>query len=161
MCEDRITPVLQSVLDVVEAQIEECDLPDFCRVGLVGGGAAWDDCCDCGRGNGQLWVRLVDWQPDPAFEQPLPSGCEQPTLLTVGVGWLRCVPVVDEQGHAPSAAQDTAAAMRLHHDTQVIYDAVMCGIEERIWQGWVPLGYEGGCGGGEHVFQIPHAACNC
>ena len=161
MCDDRITPVLDGVLAVVNAEIVECDLPRYCRVGLVAGTAAWDDCCDCGSGNGQLWVRLVDWQPDPAFVQPTEFGCVQPTLLTVGVGSLRCIPTLDEHGNPPSASAETAAAGRTHHDAQVIYNAVMCGLDSRFWQGWQPLGYEGGCGGGEHIWQIPHAGCDC
>lgn len=161
MCNDRITPVLEEVLGVVLAEFAECEAPKFCRVGLVGGNAAWDDCCDCGGKNGQLWVRLVDWQPDPDFDQPSPFGCDQPSLLSVGVGVLRCIPTLDEHGNPPSALDEARAAGRLHSDSQIVYNAVMCNIEERYWRGWQTLGYDGGCGGGEHLFQLPFGSCGC
>lgn len=161
MCEDRITPVLQGILNSVVAKGKECDLPEWCRVGIVGGSAAWDACCECGDGSGQLWVRLIDWSPDPDFDQPGPTGCQQPTLLTVGVGSLRCVPVLDETGDIPSPEEEQSAATLIHKDAQIVFNAVMCGLDERFWQTWTALDWQGGCGGGEHVFQIPAAPCDC
>lgn len=160
-CTDRISPYLEDILALVLAYVEECGLPEYCRVGLVGGEAAWDDCCDCGNGSGQLWVRLIGWEPDPNFVQPGPTGCDQPTLLTIGVGSLRCIPTLDEHGNPPSAAEEAFAAARLHEDAQAIRNAIMCGLEERFWQGWTTLGYQGGCGGGEHAFQVPFSGCDC
>jgi hypothetical protein len=161
MCEDRITPYLEDILAAVLAYVDDCDLPHFCRTGLVGGNPAWDDCCDCGDGSGQLWVRLVTWEPDPEFIQPTPFGCDQPTMLTIGVGALRCVPTIDEHGNPPSASAETTSARQILHDAEVVKNAVMCSIEERFWQGWTALDYAGGCGGGEHLFLIPYPGCDC
>lgn len=161
MCQNRITPVLQSLLDSVVAYAAECELPAWCRTGLVAGSAAWDVCCDCGEGSGQLWVRLAGWEPDPAFEQPLPGGCDQPTQLVVTVGSLRCVPTLDASGNPPTEEEETAAADLIHWDADVIRNAVMCSVEERFWVSWQPMDNLGGCGGGEHQFRIPFYPCDC
>lgn len=160
-CLDRITPVLDDILGFVLAGFEECDAPGFCRAGIVAGTVAWDDCCDCGDGEGQLWVRLADWSPDPNDEVVYSKACAAPGLLSVAVGALRCVPTLDDSGNAPSAAEETIAAMQVHLDAQLIQDAVMCNVVDVVWGGWVPLGFEGGCGGGEHLYTIPFAPCRC
>jgi len=160
MFDDQISTLLTEVLDCVVAAFEDADAPGFCRSGLVGGTVAWDDCCDCGNGNGQLWVRLVEWLPDPDIEQR-DHGCNESSRLSIGIGTLRCVPTIDEEGNAPSAAAETAAAERLHSDAQIVRDGVACCLESRQWVGWVPLGYEGGCGGGEHIFTVPFHPCQC
>lgn len=147
MCQDRISEVLDSILDAVVARFDECGATGFCRTGIVGGTVAWDDCCDCGSGEGQLWVRVAEWIPDPVFESTGPTGCDQPTTLVVGVGALRCVPTINEDGSAPSAEEETSAALKIHLDAQLIRDAVLCALDEREWFGWLPLGSEGGCGG--------------
>lgn len=162
MCTDRISPVLDDILGCVTAAFDDCeDTFGFCRSGVVAGVPAWDDCCDCGRGEGQLWVRVADWTPDPEFTQPGVSKCAQTTLVTVGIGALRCVPTLSETGEAPSAAEEAVAAYKIYLDAQVIHSAVMCCVTERVWQGWTPLGFDGGCGGGEHLFQVPLAPCVC
>lgn len=161
MCQNRITPLLQQILDSVVDYAAECDLPPWCREGLVAGAAAWDVCCDCGDGSGQLWVRLVGWEPDPNFDQPNPEGCDQPTQLVVGVGSLRCVPTLDSDGNPPSAEEETDSATLIQWDADVIRNAVMCTVEERFWVSWQSLDNQGGCGGGEHLFRIPFYPCNC
>lgn len=161
MCQNRITPLLQQILDAVGAYGAECGLPSWCRQGLVAGAAAWDVCCDCGDGSGQLWVRLVGWEPDPNFDQPNPGGCDQPTQLVVGVGSLRCVPTVDSNGNPPSADEEADSAVQIQWDADVIRNAVMCSVEERFWVSWQSLDNQGGCGGGEHLFRIPFYPCNC
>jgi hypothetical protein len=161
MCEDRVSTILEEIVAAVLARYDECAVPGFCRTGIVGGNVAWDDCCDCGAGEGQLWARLVEWIPDPAIPSTGPTGCDQPTTLIVGVGALRCVPTLDENGQAPTAAEEAEAAGKINLDAQLIRDAVMCSLPEREWVGWAPLGYEGGCGGGEHIFQVPFAGCAC
>jgi hypothetical protein len=157
----HITPILQSILDAVVARGAECGLPSWCRTGLSHGSTAWDVCCECSDGSGQLWVRLVDMQPDPEFAPPNPGGCDQPVLLTVGVGSLRCVPTLDESGHPPSAEEDQASAELIVWDAEVVKDAVMCGLDERYWRTWRAMDNLGGCGGGEHTFQIPFHGCRC
>lgn len=162
MCQDLLTPFLEVVLSCVLDRAQECSIDGWCRAGVVGGNVAWDDCCDCGTGNGQLWVRLIAWQPDPDFPVPNPSsGCEQPTLISIGIGSLRCVPVMDDNGNAPSAEDEADSAARINLDAQLIHDAVMCCLQERTWVGWESLGYEGGCGGGEHIYLVPWFPCRC
>jgi hypothetical protein len=161
VCENRISVVLEEILDTVLIYADECLLPSWCRTGLVAGTAAWDVCCDCGNGSGQLWVRLAGWEPDANFEQPKPDGCDQPTQLVVGVGSLRCVPTLDSTGNPPSSASEMAAAELIQWDAEAIRNAVMCGIDERFWISWQPLDNQGGCGGGEHLFRIPFYPCDC
>jgi hypothetical protein len=161
VCEDRITPLLEEVLACVVATFDDCGGDPFCRTGVVAGQVAWDDCCTCGDGDGQLWARMSEWAPDPEFTQPGPTGCLQPSLLVVEVGALRCIPVLDSQGKAPSAAEEAAAAARTYLDAQLISKGVLCCVPARTWLGWSPLGYEGGCGGGAHQFEIPFTPCSC
>lgn len=161
MCENRISPILQEILDAVIAYGADCLLPPWCRTGLVAGSAAWDVCCDCGEGSGQLWVRLIGMEPDPTFEQPNVTGCDQPAVLVVGIGSLRCVPTLDSAGNPPSASEEQEAATLIQWDADAIKNAVMCGMEERVWVSWLSLDNQGGCGGGEHVFNIPFYPCDC
>jgi hypothetical protein len=163
VCDDRVTPVLNAILGCVESKFDDCGAPGFCRSQVAAGVVAWDDCCSCDEGDGQLWVRLARWVPDPTYALPggPTSGCDEPTLLQVAVGALRCVPVVDDAGNAPSSEAIEASAARIYHDTQLIYEAVMCCLELRSWESWESLGSEGGCGGGEHTFQVPFAPCIC
>jgi len=161
VCQDRITQILDEILSCVTARFDECGTRRFCREGVVAGSVAWDDCCDCGEHDGQLWVRLADWSTDPDFPTVTPDGCSMPTLLSVGVGALRCVPTLDESGRAPTAKAEAAAAALIHSDAQLIFDGVMCCVEEKFWRGWLPLGADGGCGGGEHLFQVPFGPCRC
>lgn len=157
----HIAPVLDQILGLVTERADACLMPGWCRTGLVPGAAAWDVCCDCGDGVGQLWARLIDMQPDPEFTQPGPTGCDQPIRLTIGVGSLRCVPKLDEQGFPPSASAEQAATELILWDAELIKDAVMCGLEERFWLSWTALDNSGGCGGGEHIFQVPFYGCRC
>jgi hypothetical protein len=163
MCQDLISEILEiNILEAVEARFVECEAPGFCRSGLVGGNVAWDDCCECSAdAEGQLWVRLIEWIPDPDEEEVGWGGCERPGVMMVGVGALRCVPTIDEDGNPPTAQEETWAAMKVHRDSQIIRSAVLCSDEEATWIGWVPLGYEGGCGGGEHIFQVSFSGCHC
>ena len=161
MCDDRITPTLEDVLAAVIGGAEACGLPGWCRVGIVGGSAAWDTCCDCANGSGQLWVRLISWDIDPDFEQPGARGCDQSTRLVIGIGSLRCVPTLDDQGEPPDPEDEQAAASLIHWDADVIRNIIMCNLEERFWQGWIALDWQGGCGGGEHIFSIPFYPCDC
>lgn len=158
---NHLAPILQSVLDAVIARAELCDLPGWCRTGIVAGAAAWDVCCDCEEGSGQLWVRLIDMQPDEDIDDTGPTGCDRPTRLTIGVGSLRCVPTINEQGEFPSAADEQDSAELILYDAQVLKDAVMCALDERWWVTWQALDNLGGCGGGEHTFQVPFYGCLC
>lgn len=162
-CHDQITPILESILDCVTQAFVDCGAPGFCREGIVAGSVAFDDCCECDVDTeGQLWVRLADWAPDPAFPDPNPwAHTNLPTVATVGVGALRCYPSIDAGGFAPLAADEEIAAARIHADAQLIFNAVMCcGGLNRTWNGWVPLD-GGGCGGGEHLFTVPLGGCDC
>lgn len=158
---NHLTPILQAALDAVIEHADRCGLPGWCRTGIVAGAAAWDVCCDCEDGSGQLWVRLIDMQPDEDVEDTGPFGCDRPARLTVGVGSLRCVPIVNENGEVPSAVEDQDAAELIQYDAQILKDAVMCAVEERWWVSWQALDNLGGCGGGEHIFQFPFVGCFC
>jgi hypothetical protein len=106
--------------------------------------------------------------PDPASPPDNDRLVLWPMVLTIGVGVLRCVPRVDANGVAPSAAEETAAAIATHLDAVISRYAIDCCWAEATsedwayrWAGWTPLGYEGGCGGGEHIYEVVIPACEC
>jgi hypothetical protein len=167
---DYITPVLYGMLDSVVAHFKASGRPGFCRAALVGGEAAWDDCCDCGTGDGQVYVRLVSMLPlDEESTWNLDHNCGPAFNLTVAVGVLRCVPGLDGEGNIPTAEAETAAAVGVHRDAVSSRAAIDCLWAERDdtddyayrWTGWTALGYEGYCGGGEHTFDVQIGPCAC
>lgn len=120
---------------------------------------AWDDCCD-----GQVWVRLVAVSPTPGLTVQKASGspCGPEWLdVTAAVGVVRCVHVVDDDGHAPTPAALTADALRMTADQAALLDAVACCIQPRQIVRWDPLGPSGGCAGGEWVFVARWPGCDC
>jgi hypothetical protein len=167
---DHITPMLLLLHETVESVFSGSGRPAFCRSGLVHGEAAWDDCCDCGIDrDGQLWVRLVNMAPDPAFALPEDGKCLMPFQAIVAVGALRCVPTLDENGYPPTAAAEQESTIGINRDAALVRYAVDCVWAELPetydisyrWEGWQPVGSEGGCGGGEHMFALVVDACVC
>lgn len=155
----HITPILQGILDAVIARAAECGLPSWCRTGIIAGSSAWDVCCECSDGSGQLWVRLIDIQPEENAQEGW-GGCELPVRLSVGVGSVRCVPVIGENGIPPTAEEDQASAELIHWDAEVVKDGVLCNLDV-FWRQWIAVDNLGGCGGGEHTFEVPFGGCHC
>lgn len=122
---------------------------------------AWDDCCE-----GQVWVRLITVQPSgrpfPQFDAAQQCGA---TLwaATIGIGVVRCVSVVDDQGRAPTPAQLNADSVQMTADMDALREAIQCcmAVNDRLvkFSRWDALGPQGGCAGGE--WQVVAALDNC
>lgn len=113
------------------------------RISLVPGAAvAWDEVC------GQVWVRLVMIQP--AVPQ-VPTSCFPPRMrVTLGLGVLRCVKSMDNQGNAPSAAVLNAEAEQMARDVQAVLTVANCGaMKDYQLMQLNTLGPEGGMAGSE------------
>ena len=156
---------LPALLDGVLTAADDALDPAAGRV-LVAPGAevAWDACCE---GSGQLWVRVVS-VTDAGAVQPvrvLADGtrCALPGwVVTVGVGVLRCSPVVDDRGRAPSADALTENASQLLADMDALAGVIVCaGLQGWSDLLWTPLGPEGGCAGGEWTFDVRLPSCPC
>jgi len=155
---DRVGPALQSLLDAAEAGLNACERPVGLSSVVPGNTVSWDNCCAASEGGGQLWVRLVSLLPQPQGSQP----CDVHALQArVGVGVVRCMHGVDEEGF-PTAAEMTEDTLGMTRDADILLDAIRDWSFPvappktlRIEQG-LPLGPQGYCGGFEWtlVFQL-------
>jgi len=150
-CADRFGPVLEALLACADAALTDCGVPAG-RVSLSPGSlVAWDDCCD-----GQLWVRIVGVTP----LQTVP--CAYTSLnLQVGVGIIRCVHVLTDNGDAPTPEELTADTLLGTKDASILLNAITCcelpGVNNRgirVTNG-TPLGAQGGCAGWEWLMTVP------
>ena len=125
-----------------------------------GGEVAWDSCCD-----GMVWSRLVEVRPGPEPARTAGGEACGPVVweVRVGVGVLRCTPVVDDRGRAPSPDALTENAERITADMREVLRAIECcaGVARLVEPLWSPLGPEGGCAGGEWTFGVFLAGCGC
>lgn len=156
---DGIGPAIQSLLTAAEAQLDDCERP----VGLVsivpGNTVSWDNCCDASDGGGQLWARVISALPQPQGSQ----ACDITDLqVRVGVGVVRCMHGVDEEGF-PTAEEMTSDTLGMTRDADILLNAIRSWDNPltvvtktiRVEQG-VPLGPQGYCGGWEWtlVFRL-------
>ena len=76
---------------------------------------------------------------------------------------MRCTPVVDDRGRAPSADALTGSAGQVLEDMAAVAGAVVCcsGLNGAGGMLWTPLGPEGGCAGGEWTFDVVLRGCGC
>lgn len=130
-----------------------------CWCGTVPGQLVAMDCgCDtdgCGMG----YVRLDAMFPSRTFPTPdlAAANCAAPLAARFMVGCFRCVPVMDEAGHAPSETEQAAATGVLYADMAAIYTAIRCCVGDVLHLGWSdvavgtwqPIGPTGGCAGGQ------------
>lgn len=117
-----------------------------------GASVAWDDCCA-----GQLWARVITAVPGYSGRANAVA-CPTHFDLTLGVGIVRCVAVVDDRGRAPSAAQITADGNAGLRDMREIADVLQDyrhrdALTARLGT-WTPAGPDGGCAGGEWTYQM-------
>lgn len=117
-----------------------------------GASVAWDDCCA-----GQLWARVVS--VTPVYQGSRSSAaCVIAHDLTIGVGIVRCVAVVDDRGRAPSATQISADGNSGLRDMREIADALhghqpVDALSAQLGV-WTPSGPDGGCAGGEWTYAM-------
>lgn len=133
------------------------------RVVAVAPGAevAWDDCCD-----GQVWARLVTFQPLPsagAARKPGTDPCAVPHFVaTVELGVTRCAATQDKNGNAPAAERVAADGLQGIADMAALLGVLRCpppGVEIRDLGSWTPQGPNGGCFGGVWTFTLRVGNC--
>ena len=118
-----------------------------------------DVCCDCGEGQGQAAVQMVEIFPSDKF--PRKGIAEWKGACTKGnTFWVaelvmtvyRCVHVMDDDGNAPSCEDIQIDAARIWSDAQVMTQVFACcdwaGDRKVLPGSWQPLPNQGGCGGG-------------
>lgn len=148
-----LTVALACVADVLD--------PPVGRAVLAPGSAvAWDDCCD-----GQVWVRLISLVPKPD-----PTGLSTPCgpsiwVATLGIGVVRCVATVDDQGYAPPASALITDTLQMTADMTALSEAIQCCLAPQTGKTsmlrWEPSGPEGGCAGGEWTITVLIDNCGC
>lgn len=140
------------------------------RHGVVIGEIAWDD-CQCG----QLVVaeaRRFGSRDFPLEEVDHQAECGEPWLVVVyTLSLVRCVPVPDGNGNAPSIADLTVAAAQQSEDMSKIRWAVMCCLDTAYDSHEViafalgaqeVVGPQGGCAGSELTVQVGWTQdCGC
>jgi hypothetical protein len=181
---DRLGPLMLDLLDCAENAMNGAGTP-VGRAHLVAGlDAVWDDCCAAddaaGGAGGTLWVRVIETYPTAGQGSPYPQrdvstrSCHPfAWAAQLAVGVVRCTPTVDDNGVAPSPDAITLSALEMTRDRATLETAIRCcfanpdgapeGMEEGkvILFGWVPLGANGGCAGGEWTVYVLIRSCAC
>ena len=151
---------LPAVLSEVLGTVAESVSPEPGRAVLVPGvEAAWDDCCA-----GQVAVRIVSLTPVYRGRRGASDLCDLVHWnVTLGVGIVRCIAVVDDHGRAPSAERITADAEQMVADMLAIKNALLytkfSHVQQLTLGQWVPQGAEGACAGGEWVVNFLLPVC--
>lgn len=144
--------VLQSLLDCVYAELRV--KPGWYSV--TPGPAALDECCD-----GQLWVTLAGLTP--RYDR----GCLNGWDMSVTVGLVRCIAVVNDRGVAPSMGQIAADAAQLAADAEDLRQALRCCPRTTPYVQRIQLGSysvidpQGGCAGGSWSLTLTVPDCGC
>lgn len=118
---------------------------------------AWDFCAgDCG---GMGYVRIVQAVPVYGDRKANGKRCVVRWDVTWAVGVLRCVAGVDDRGHSPAPVSIMADGLIFLDDFAELMAAAECDpFVDTVVQG-VPLGPQGGCAGGEVLFNTRLAPC--
>lgn len=158
-----LTPILTDILTGTIAALSAAGAPVSDASLTPGELPAWDSCCD---GGGQLWVRVLRVTPGGVRDdRRVTHGCPSTWIARVGVGVIRCVATVDDNGLPPTPDTLTAEAVQMHEDAHTIAQRLLCepiaGTASAAMEEWVPLGPDGGCAGGEWVVALLLADCGC
>jgi hypothetical protein len=138
--------IARTVLDMVRMALEDVGRPAS-QSHVTAGSIAWDDCC------GQLVVAPERTYRSERFPDEF-TGAEQCwggfVVCNLVVLLVRCVPTLDDQGRAPPAAEQDAAARIVLEDGATVWD---CLAGATLPDGWDRAGLnqvypaEGGCVG--------------
>lgn len=148
----------QELLDCVcEALTLESECPCPCRVCVVAGTPAWDDCCE-----GQLTATIDRVFFHENFPNPVRDAQICGTFLAADmtIQLLRCAPVVHDDGSAPSCPELSESARKIYQEMYISMRALVCCLAEaRRHRKYVindarVVGPEGGCVGFEIKLTI-------
>lgn len=172
------TEILQGVLSTVHTALDDAGRPPG-RAELVPGlRPAWDDCCD-----GQLYLRVIEVYPTAGSNAPFPQIDTQQrgaagglcaihgVAVHIGVGVIRCVATIRDDGSAPSPEEVSADGDLMLKDMDTLLDALLCKVPQADFytsaihglkmDRWQPQGAEGGCAGGEWGVYLWIDPCLC
>lgn len=156
MATDRIGPLVQEYVDAAYAALPV--KPGRVITMQPGEEVAWDFTCE----GGQLHARIVTIQPGPTVARANGLPCGIPHWdVTVGLGLLRCIAVVNDKGKAPSDAAVSADGQLMLDDLATLQEVVTCVGQTRQVLAWSPLGPQGGYAGGEFTFVVRLNSCGC
>lgn len=139
----------------VEMALADCDRDPVSRAYVAAGQIAWDDCCGMLVVAPERVYKSATFPTQNADEELCWGGYLTVDLLVLLV---RCVPVIDDRGRAPSASALSTAYQRLIDDGAVVYNAVTAALPDPEWMRALPTqtysGAEGGCIAVETRFTI-------
>ena len=104
---------------------------------------AWDPSCE-----GQLYVRIVTSTANR------PEHCDGPKTVIYGLGVVRCVATVDDQGVPPSPNRMTQDALVLQTDRRDLECFLTDAVKTTGIMEWSAMGPEGGAALGEWNFGV-------
>lgn len=98
-----------------------CNCP--CRSCVIVGRPVYDDCCE-----GQLTVSLERLFVHDNFptKATTPAFCSTPLAADFVVTYIRCAPVVKDDGRAPTCDELSASALGIYTDLYVVERALIC-----------------------------------
>lgn len=139
----------------VEMALADCDREPVNRAYVAAGQIAWDDCCGMLVVAPERVYKSATFPTQNADEELCWGGYLTVDLLVLLV---RCVPVIDDRGRAPSASALSTAYQKLIDDGAVVYNAVTAALPDPEWMRALPTqtysGAEGGCIAVETRFTI-------
>lgn len=132
-----------------------CGCP--CRTCVVYGNPVFDDCCE-----GQLTVNFVRLYVHDNFPERAsgPVFCATPLAAEYKVTYVRCAPVVKDDGSPPSCDELSDSALSMLIDAYVVYRALICCLQQArrkrkfLINDLTPISPEGGCYGFEITITI-------
>lgn len=134
------------LLATVQNALVDCDRDPINRAYVAAGQIAWDDCCGMLVVAPERIYKSARFPEQNANEELCWGGYLAVDFLVLLV---RCVPVVDDRGRAPSAATLQTAYAELIEDAAVVYNAVISPLPYEEWERALPtqtfVGAEGGC----------------
>lgn len=127
-----------------------CQCP--CRTCTVWGQPVFDNCCD-----GQLTVDFIRLYVHDNFPQAAsgPVFCATPLAAEFRITYVRCAPVVKDDGSPPTCDELSTEALGMMTDVYVVYRALICCLQAQkrnrkfVMSDATPISPEGGCQGFE------------
>jgi len=164
---DTINDILNELLvcacDALESGVcpgEESPCGCPCRMFISVGPPVWDEqaCCT----DGQLTAHVDRVYPVGNFpsQNSQVNLCQTPLAADFIITLLRCYPVMDEQGNAPTHLELQVAGEAFARDLWILTTALLCclGAKKRrqkfVFNGSRFVGPQGGCAGIELRFTV-------